>query len=411
MTRTYQPTYVLHSPPDAAVGGATEELDPTLAVAEGEAAAPPAEANAPTTTRGAIREAFEEAKAAKAAEKPLATDKPRTDDGKFKPGDKTQAPRAAVDPKQALAAPATQSLVPSATPPADKAAPQPIVAPQSWGAGDKAAFAKLPPDMQAVIARRDSEREKALSTAQQESADIKKRYGDLDQTFQANNQRLTLRGETPVACAKRLMQMDEIFDKEPLKVIQHLMQLRGITPQHLMPGTQNQGPRREDMDPVILQLQDQVGRMTQNEQQRVAAAKQAVDRQSSDTISAFKAETNEQGQPKYPYTDKLEHEIAFEINRLIEADKRAGKQLKPMADYLKSGYEAAVWADPTLREEQLQARVATATADKVREQAENAKRVQQAGRASVRGGSGAPTPGPATVRGAIKEAFQAASGL
>lgn len=375
---------------------------------------PGAQTTAPTTARDAIKEAFKTVKEG-ATETPAAVAaKARGEDGKFKPGDKTQAPRAAgvpaqPAPKQASANPADKSLDP--TKPVDgKVAldAQAPTVPATWGTEAKALFPSLPPAVQKEVARLESERSKAVGLAQQESADVKKRFGDLDQTFQSHNQRLSLRGEAPAACAKRLMDMDAIFDRDPVAVIKHLMQLSRVTPQHLTPSTQNQGTSREDLDPALVALQDQVGRMTQAEQQRADAQKAEIARQSQQTIEAFKGETDEQGQSKYPHMDKLEQEIAFEVTRLINADKRGGKQLKPMADYLKNGYEAAVWADPTLREEQLNARVAASTAQKVREQAEQAERAQKAGRASVRGGSGAPTPTAPTVRSAIKEAFQAA---
>lgn len=52
--------------------------------------------------------------------------------------------------------------------------PAPIVAPNSWSDEDKAVFGKLPPEAQKVIARRESERDKAFTQRTQEIADERK---------------------------------------------------------------------------------------------------------------------------------------------------------------------------------------------------------------------------------------------
>lgn len=49
-----------------------------------------------------------------------------------------------------------------------------IEPPSSWSAEDKAVFATLPPEAQQIVARRESERDKAISQRMQESADLRK---------------------------------------------------------------------------------------------------------------------------------------------------------------------------------------------------------------------------------------------
>lgn len=49
-----------------------------------------------------------------------------------------------------------------------------IEPPASWSADDKAEFAKLPPDLQAVVSRRESERDKLITQRTQEIADQRK---------------------------------------------------------------------------------------------------------------------------------------------------------------------------------------------------------------------------------------------
>jgi hypothetical protein len=60
--------------------------------------------------------------------------------------------------------------------------------PRSWRAEEKAEFAMLPPDVRAAIARRESDRDKALRQAQQRLADERKRLanGADPKTVQTN---------------------------------------------------------------------------------------------------------------------------------------------------------------------------------------------------------------------------------
>lgn len=50
-----------------------------------------------------------------------------------------------------------------------------IAPPRSWDAQARAAFAKLPPDIQAIIVEREGERDRAVSRAQQEAGDARRR--------------------------------------------------------------------------------------------------------------------------------------------------------------------------------------------------------------------------------------------
>ncbi len=68
-----------------------------------------------------------------------------------------------------------------------------IGAPLSWSAEDKAVFASLPPEAQAVIARRESERDKATNSSLKEAAEIKKNAEAVIQAATQERQRLSAR--------------------------------------------------------------------------------------------------------------------------------------------------------------------------------------------------------------------------
>lgn len=64
------------------------------------------------------------------------------------------------------------------TEPTEQAEPAPsaIEPPQSWSAEDRAVFAKLPPEAQAIVQRRESERDRLIQTRTQEIADERKAH-------------------------------------------------------------------------------------------------------------------------------------------------------------------------------------------------------------------------------------------
>src|SRR5215472_4709308 len=59
--------------------------------------------------------------------------------------------------------------------------PAAIAAPQSWNDEERAEFAKLPPALQSTIARRESQREAALTRSSQEAAENRRQY-DAERT-------------------------------------------------------------------------------------------------------------------------------------------------------------------------------------------------------------------------------------
>jgi hypothetical protein len=75
----------------------------------------------------------------------------------------------------------------------------PVIAPpRSWDAQARAAFAKLPPDIQEVIALREGERDRAVSRAQQEAGDARRRAEDEAEAIARHTgalEQLILRGQ------------------------------------------------------------------------------------------------------------------------------------------------------------------------------------------------------------------------
>jgi hypothetical protein len=69
----------------------------------------------------------------------------------------------------------------------DDAGQAAIEPPASWSAEDKAVFSKLPPEAQATIARRESERDRLVQTRTQEIADQRKAYDAQRQAIEGQS--------------------------------------------------------------------------------------------------------------------------------------------------------------------------------------------------------------------------------
>lgn len=371
----------------------TEDLNQQPADTGQPAEAPAAAPDKPDTLASVVRDTLAQARTADTAEKAAKRD-PK---GKF-----TKDAEKASDP----AAPKAEdkSLDPEEAAKAQPAAEQQTAkAPKSWTPEEQQLFAQLPTPLQATIARREAERDKQVRLAQDESAKASKRYAGLDQAFQTHAQRLTLRGEQPQQAAARLLDLEAVYERDPLAVITHLARQAGLNLNQLVAGGTQPQPATDDLDPVLADLKRRVDERDQADAAQKQQALEARSRQAGDTIATFKAEADPAGNPKYPHYDQLENEIAFEIVRLQAQDKQAGKQERPMGDYLREAYEAAAYANPTTRQALIDAEASKRAAETTRKASEQASKARQTAGAAVRGGSGTAAPGAPTLRGIIGE--------
>ena len=95
---------------------------------------------------------------------------------------------------------------PEEAPEAEEEAPEPVVeAPHYWPADKKAEFAKLPPELQALVAEQEAGRVRAVNQAQQQAVEARKAVeAEIAQT-QAVNQRLTQAAEAAESYHSRVI--------------------------------------------------------------------------------------------------------------------------------------------------------------------------------------------------------------
>jgi len=366
-----------------------------------------AEENVPQKQRRLVKDAFQEAKQKFEAEQKRPQDaatglKTRGEDGKFKP------------------VVADNPATPSLTPPQPGEAPkpgenQPLGAPASWSASAKSMFASLPQPVQQEVARLEAERSKVVRASQEETATLRKRYGSVDETFEAHRQRLAARGEDGLSATRRLMAIDAEFDRNPVGVLVALASQRGINlaalGQHQQ-QTPNSGSSlsREDMDPALVAIRDKVDAMEREKMEEANERKRALTREAETVQVQFKNAKDEAGNALYPHFDELKNEMAFEVSRLIKADQNAGVSPKPMTDYLKAAYEAAVWVNPKIRQQLLDAKAAKDREQEAKSKAEQAAKTERAASASLRGSAGKSPAAARTMRDIIRDTVQGTQG-
>lgn len=223
----------------------------------------------------------------------------------------------------------------------------PILAPVSWSAEDKAEFAKLTPAAQKIIARRESERDKAYQQKADEAAQLKRRYDGIEQVLAPRRQEMAIRGVNEAQAIHQLLSINDFATKDPAGYIQWAaQQLKVDLGQMAAPAEQQQ------TDPHIRALDERIARFEQMtaQQQRAAAeaqqrAQQQAHQMSLSDIEAFASEADARGAPARPYFQHVLNDL-LPITQLI---RQANPSL-PNREVLQQAYERAVWANPETRQ-------------------------------------------------------------
>lgn len=135
--------------------------------------------------------------------------------GKFLPKGKEVKAEATPAPKQgeesATKAPVVTPAVPSIASPPTPGEASPTKPPQSWKASTREHWAKLPPEVQQEVARRERETAVAL----QETAPIKKFHQDFQQTIAPYAQMMRAEGMDPMKAVGETLQVANAFRTAP----------------------------------------------------------------------------------------------------------------------------------------------------------------------------------------------------
>src|SRR6185312_5514951 len=104
----------------------------------------------------------------------------------------------------------------------------PIVAPASMSAADKQMFAKLPPEAQAFLARRESEVTAGLTQKTQALSEKSRRYESLDQVLEPRRQQFAMMGVSEAQAMAQLLALSDFATRDINSFLKYMAQQRGV---------------------------------------------------------------------------------------------------------------------------------------------------------------------------------------
>lgn len=324
----------------------------------------------------------------------------RAPDGKFLPreGAKDVAEPVEAEPK----------VPTTAEKPEDKAAdPTGVMkAPENWAPADKATFKALPQQAQDFLLRRHTAMEADYTKKTQEIAAFRREYEPIHNLLAPHAQSIRDKGFTPASLINAWYQVEQslLDPNRSVETVRSIINgykiapekiaaalgLRVIAPDGTPPPPEPDGKAPIQIPPEIL---DRLTRhdqfIAQQQQEREAAARREYDTAAQRVmgeIETFATATDSAGALQHPHFQAVEDDM----HRLVLACRASGQQVPPLSEL----YDQAVWANPSIRKQMLDADRAAEVAQRaVAEQKQKdeararAERARRAG-ASVNGSPG-----------------------
>jgi hypothetical protein len=275
--------------------------------------------------------------------------------------------------------------------PAEAAELEALPAPNHWPKDFAAKFEALDAPAQHLFMQRYKDLEGDYTKKTQAIAKYKKRQDAFDEIMAPFKSQFERAGMDDVGAVRQLLAAHDYLRKDPANAINWLASQYGVDI-----GAIGNDPALEDefADPQVKQLQQQVAQLTgfiQNQQTQQQSYEQAS---TQSFIDQFAQETDASGNPAHPHFETVRSVMGSLISSGNATD-------------LKSAYEAAVYANPELRQEELKRVAARQSQAKVKTEA--VQKAKKAQRSKVRG-SATPAaqalPANASIRDTINASIR-----
>jgi hypothetical protein len=275
--------------------------------------------------------------------------------------------------------------------PAEAAELEELQAPNHWPKDFAAKFEALDAPAQHMFMERYKDLEGDYTKKTQAIAKYKKRQDAFDEIMAPFKSQFERAGMDDVGAVRQLLAAHDYLRKDPANAINWLASQYGVDI-----GAIGNDPALEDefADPQVKALQQQVAQLTgfiQNQQTQQQSYEQAS---TQSFIDQFAAETDASGNPAHPHFETVRSVMGSLISSGNATD-------------LKSAYEAAVYANPELRQEELKRVAASQSQAKVKTEA--VQKAKKAQRSKVRG-SATPAaqalPANASIRDTINASIR-----
>jgi hypothetical protein len=275
--------------------------------------------------------------------------------------------------------------------PAEAAELEALPAPNHWPKDFAAKFEALDAPAQHMFMERYKDLEGDYTKKTQAIAKYKKRQDAFDEIMAPFKSQFERAGMDDVGAVRQLLAAHDYLRKDPANAINWLASQYGVDI-----GAIGNDPALEDefADPQVKALQQQVAQLTgfiQNQQTQQQSYEQAS---TQSFIDQFAQETDASGNPAHPHFETVRSVMGSLISSGNATD-------------LKSAYEAAVYANPELRQEELKRVAARQSQAKVKTEA--VQKAKKAQRSKVRG-SATPAaqalPANASIRDTINASIR-----
>ena len=271
------------------------------------------------------------------------------------------------------------------TPKAAEAPTQPAVeAPTHWASADREMFAKQTPEAQTWLLERHRSMEAAFTRNSQGIAP----YREVAQKWDGY---LTQLGVPAATAIDKLLSTEHTLrtgnNGQKLAMLRQLVTDYGISG----PTEGGEAAQAPAQDPRYDQLNTQFQQMQASLQQQQHAAQEAQVARATREVEAFRDAKDDAGNLAHPYFADVE----ADMTRMAQADLAAGVQPD-----LRTLYERATWANPTVRGK-LQAAQQEAAAAEARAKAEKARKAG----GSISGAGAAPAEQPKGLRETLEAAW------
>ena len=216
--------------------------------------------------------------------------------------------------------------------------PVPVVAPPSgWRADEKQLFAKLPPELQHEVARRESDRDRLLHQSRQ-------KYGEVDKVYSPHEAEFQKQGVSLANFVERAIGWDKAFRERPYDAIREMCELTGVNLTELARLVESAQPQ----DPYVRQLMEQ-NKALEQKFQAIESEKEQGRRQAQEghylslvqEVQAFQSAKDQAGNALFPYAQTLEKDMALLVPRVQEDYPEA-----TTSQILAEAYTRAMRANP-----------------------------------------------------------------
>lgn len=303
--------------------------------------------------------------------------KERTETGQFAPKDRKDqkpAPQLAdgKEPVKATAPTKPDAASEDAKAPPPKAAVQ---APNSWSAEHKAHWAKVPPEVQAYIAQRETESHKAIS----ELGKYAKAMESMDRVIEPHAETIKRSGVSVPEYVNHLLAADQWLRRDPVNAMKELARQYNVDLNALAPDPFAGDPQSSAMSAQLQaawaeidHLKQMLGDTRSRIEGREASEAQARQSQLTSLVDEF-------AKDKADWSDLL-----ADIESQVIALRRKHPDLTAK-EVLEKAYEHARWGNPTTRERLIAAQQAEAETKRLEAAKQAAATAKRAGGINVNG--------------------------